>query len=43
VPIIVPCHRVLPGGGGVGSYGGGPELKRLLLAHEGATGFTRPA
>ena len=36
VPIIVPCHRVLPGSGGVGSYGGGPELKRLLLAHEGA-------
>ena len=37
VPIVVPCHRVLPGGGGVGSYGGGPERKRLLLAHEGAT------
>ena len=37
VPIIVPCHRVLPGGGGVGSYGGGPDVKRLLLAHEGAT------
>jgi methylated-DNA-[protein]-cysteine S-methyltransferase len=36
VPIIVPCHRVLPGGGGVGSYGGGPDVKRLLLAHEGA-------
>jgi methylated-DNA-[protein]-cysteine S-methyltransferase len=37
VPIVVPCHRVLPGGGGVGSYGGGPEVKRLLLAHEGAS------
>jgi methylated-DNA-[protein]-cysteine S-methyltransferase len=37
VPIIVPCHRVLPGSGGVGSYGGGPARKRLLLAHEGAT------
>lgn len=36
VPIIVPCHRVLPGSGGVGSYGGGPERKRRLLAHEGA-------
>jgi methylated-DNA-[protein]-cysteine S-methyltransferase len=35
VPIIVPCHRVVPGSGGVGSYGGGPERKRLLLAHEG--------
>ncbi len=36
VPIIVPCHRVLPGSGGVGNYGGGPERKRALLAHEGA-------
>jgi methylated-DNA-[protein]-cysteine S-methyltransferase len=36
VPIVVPCHRVLPGSGGVGSYGGGPEVKRMLLAHEGA-------
>ena len=35
VPIIVPCHRVVPGSGGVGSYAGGPELKRRLLAHEG--------
>jgi methylated-DNA-[protein]-cysteine S-methyltransferase len=35
VPIIVPCHRVLPGAGGVGGYGGGPDVKRLLLAHEG--------
>ena len=37
VPNIVPCHRVLPGSGGVGSYGGGPERKRRLLAHEGAS------
>jgi methylated-DNA-[protein]-cysteine S-methyltransferase len=37
VPIIVPCHRVVPGSGGVGSYGGGPARKRRLLAHEGAT------
>jgi methylated-DNA-[protein]-cysteine S-methyltransferase len=37
VPIVVPCHRVLPGSGGVGSYGGGPDRKRALLAHEGAT------
>jgi methylated-DNA-[protein]-cysteine S-methyltransferase len=43
VPIVVPCHRVLPGSGGVGSYGGGPERKRLLLAHEGATDFTTRA
>ena len=37
VPIIVPCHRVLPGSGGVGGYGGGPERKRRLLAHEGVS------
>ncbi len=33
VPLI-PCHRVLPSGGGVGSYGYGPEMKRRLLAAE---------
>jgi len=43
VPLVVPCHRVLPGSGGVGSYGGGPAVKRLLLAHEGAAGFTTRA
>jgi methylated-DNA-[protein]-cysteine S-methyltransferase len=37
VPIVVPCHRVVPGAGGVGSYAGGPARKRRLLAHEGAT------
>ena len=36
VPLIVPCHRVLPGSGGIGAYGGGPERKRRLLALEGA-------
>ena len=38
IPIIVPCHRVVPGAGGVGSYRGGPELKRALLAKEARTG-----
>ena len=32
--IIVPCHRIVPKGGGVGGYAGGPERKRWLLAHE---------
>ena len=36
IPIIVPCHRVLPSGGGVGGYGGGSERKRTLLELEGA-------
>jgi methylated-DNA-[protein]-cysteine S-methyltransferase len=35
VPIVVPCHRVLPGSGGIGNYAGGPERKRTLLALEG--------
>ena len=36
VPLVVPCHRVLPGSGGVGAYGGGVERKRALLELEGA-------
>ena len=36
IPILVPCHRVLPSTGGVGSYGGGPPLKVRLLELEGA-------
>ena len=35
VPVVVPCHRVLPSTGGVGSYGGGPPRKRRLLEIEG--------
>lgn len=29
--IIVPCHRVVASGGGLGGYGGGLPAKRLLL------------
>jgi methylated-DNA-[protein]-cysteine S-methyltransferase len=36
IPLIVPCHRVLQSGGGVGNYGGGPEMKRALLDLEDA-------
>lgn len=32
---FVPCHRVVPSTGGVGSYYYGPEVKRWLLRHEG--------
>ena len=35
IPIVVPCHRVLPGSGGIGNYGGGPARKRALLELEG--------
>jgi methylated-DNA-[protein]-cysteine S-methyltransferase len=37
IPIVVPCHRVLPASGRLGAYGGGPERKRVLLALEGAS------
>jgi len=33
---FVPCHRVVPASGGVGSYGYGPASKAAMLAHEGA-------
>lgn len=36
VAIVVPCHRVVPAGGGVGKYGGGPERKTFLLDLEHA-------
>jgi methylated-DNA-[protein]-cysteine S-methyltransferase len=36
IPLIVPCHRVVQSGGGIGQYGGGPEMKRALLDLEGA-------
>jgi methylated-DNA-[protein]-cysteine S-methyltransferase len=36
VPIVVPCHRVLHTGGGLGGYTGGLQRKRVLLSVEGA-------
>lgn len=35
VPIVVPCHRILRAGGGLGGYTGGTDIKRTLLAVEG--------
>jgi len=32
--LVVPCHRVINSGGGLGGYGGGLDLKRRLLAME---------
>lgn len=37
LPILVPCHRVLPASGGIGAYRGGTPAKELLLALEGAS------
>jgi methylated-DNA-[protein]-cysteine S-methyltransferase len=34
LPIVVPCHRILHSGGGLGGYTGGLERKQTLLALE---------
>ncbi len=36
LPILIPCHRVVAAGGGLGGYGGGLRMKQALLGHEGA-------
>ena len=36
LPLVVPCHRVLPASGGPGRYVGGPEAKVTLLTLEAA-------
>ncbi len=38
IPIVVPCHRVVHTGGGLGGYTGGLERKEFLLDLEGALG-----
>ena len=43
IPIVIPCHRVIRTGNVLGGYGGGPELKRFLLEHEGWAGLTNKA
>ena len=40
VPVIVPCHRVLAADGSLHGFGGGLEMKRRLLAIEGAAPMT---
>ncbi len=39
LPIIVPCHRVVPASGGVGDYAFGTRMKETLLSLE--RGFAR--
>ncbi len=36
LPLLIPCHRVVAGDGGLGGYGGGLGLKRWLLEMEAA-------
>lgn len=35
IPIVIPCHRVIATGGGLGGFTGGLDLKRKLLRIEG--------
>lgn len=34
LPIVIPCHRVLPAVGGIGEYSAGKKWKALLLKSE---------
>jgi len=36
LPLVIPCHRVLATGGGLGGFGGGLRWKRYLLELEGS-------
>lgn len=35
IAIVIPCHRVVSGDGGLGGFTGGLHWKRKLLRHEG--------
>lgn len=43
VPLVLPCHRVVPSTGGIGRYAWGTPVKRALLAAEGRGGSSEPA
>jgi O-6-methylguanine DNA methyltransferase len=37
IPLLLPCHRVVPSTGGLGNYAYGSDVKRLLLEREGVS------
>lgn len=39
IAILIPCHRVIATGGGLGGYSGGLEYKKFLLRMEGVPPF----
>jgi methylated-DNA-[protein]-cysteine S-methyltransferase len=39
LPVIIPCHRVLASGGGLGGFSGGMEMKKFLLHLESIAGI----
>jgi methylated-DNA-[protein]-cysteine S-methyltransferase len=36
LPLVLPCHRVIGADGSLTGFGGGLQVKRFLLEHEGA-------
>ena len=36
LPLVLPCHRVIGANGSLTGFGGGLDVKRFLLEHEGA-------
>ncbi len=36
LPIVIPCHRVIASNGSLAGFGGGLDVKKFLLRHEGA-------
>jgi O-6-methylguanine DNA methyltransferase len=43
LPIVIPCHRVISSNGSLGGFGGGVEIKELLLRLEQAPSIKVPA
>ena len=41
IVLLVPCHRVVASGGGIGGYGAGMHRKLWLLEHEGSLAPSR--
>jgi len=42
ISLFVPCHRVVPTGGGVGGFLWGPDVKQAALAHEASSSADGP-
>ncbi len=36
-PLVIPCHRVIKSDGSLGGFGGGLQMKRILLEQEGVS------
>ncbi len=41
VPLIIPCHRIILSGGGLGGFGAGTRLKKQLIALENTSAPVR--